>query len=81
MLTMVRKPVRGQDEIIVGRFICVRVFASNNNRVVIGIDAPEGVEIARGELLKSYPEPQSPPFYPRENYPNSRRHVAPMRRV
>lgn len=64
MLTMLRKPIRGQDEIIIGRFICVRIFAINKDRVVIGVDAPDGVEIARGELLKEYadtPRPKKAP--------------------
>lgn len=56
MLTMLRKPVRGQDEIHIGGFICVRIFAVNDDRVVIGVDAPDGVEIVRGELVKDYPD-------------------------
>ena len=68
MLTMLRKPIRGQDEIIIGRFICVRIFAVNKDRVVIGIDAPDGVEIARGELLKDYPDAPRPKSAPHDSY-------------
>ncbi len=51
MLVLTRKV---QEEIHIGNNITIKVVATSNGRVKIGIDAPANVRIIRGEIVQQF---------------------------
>jgi carbon storage regulator len=48
MLVLTRKP---NEQIMVGDSVCITILRTRGQRVRLGIQAPPGVAIMRGELL------------------------------